>query len=298
MSILDGNKRSLLVHEAPLLEESLLDRGWRQGALFSAPSACFTWNALSGSGADEPITPQHRKTRSGEKFVMITQDCDISALEQQEPYVEALLCKIYKNLEFLSKIGRNSARWFVIDLDTGIVAEARYRVQFARQVIRSLNPEPWPASPKRLEQFIRWLARRYDRPAIPDAIVDAFQRPVEQVFNLLAEEQPDIVLAFNEVVHEVRISLPTNENSPFNLQLMLLIDSDGPSREQTDAIDIVTKAVRANLNPKEVYLHPEIRITTEERISMAEYYATRPLFLEYFTYKGDEIDGAEPYGRV
>lgn len=298
MSILDGNTRSLLVHESPLLGESFLDRGWRQGALFSAPSACITWNALSGSGADEPITQQHRKTKSGEKFVIITQDCDVSALEQQEPYVEALLCKTYKNREFLSKIGRNSARWFVINFDTGLVAESKYHVQFAKQVLSILTPELWPDSPKRLEQFIRWLARRYDRPAIPDAIVDAFQRPVEQVFNLLAEEQPDVVLAFNKVVYEVRISLPTNESPPFNLQLMLLIDSDGSSREQTDAIDIVTRAVRANLNPKDVHLHPEVRIVTEERISMAEYYATRPLFLEYFTYKGDEIEGAEPYGRV
>ncbi len=298
MSILDGNKQSILVYESPILGESLLERGWRQGALFSATSACFTWNALLDSGADELITQQRRKTKPGEKFVIITQDCDIGALEQQEPYVEALLCKIYKNREFLSKIGRNSARWFAVNFDTGIVAEARYRVQFAKQVLRSLNPEPWPASPKRLEQFIRWLARRYDRPALPDTIVDSFQRPVEQVFNLLVEEQPDIVQAFNEVIHEVRISLPTNENPPFNLQLVLLIDSDGPGREQADAIDVITRAVRANLNPKDVHLHPEVRIVTEERISMAEYYATRPLFLEYFTYKGDEIEGVEPYSRV
>lgn len=79
---------------------------------------------------------------------------------------------------------------------------------------------------------------------------------------------------------------------------MLLIDSDGPSREQADAIDVITRAVRANLKPKDIHLHPEVRIVTEERISMAEYYATRPLFLEYFTYKGDEIEGVEPYSRV
>lgn len=79
---------------------------------------------------------------------------------------------------------------------------------------------------------------------------------------------------------------------------MLLIDSDGPSREQADAIDVITRAVRANLKPKDIHLHPEVRIVTEERISMAEYYATLPLFLEYFTYKGDEIEGVEPYSRV
>jgi hypothetical protein len=298
MSILDGNKRSLLVHESPLSGESLLDRGWQQGALFSAPSACFTWNDLAYSGADAPMTQQHRKTRPGEKFIVITQDCDISALEQQEPYVEALLCKIYKNREFLSKIGRNSARWFVINFDIGIVAESKYRVQFAKQVLSTLTPEPWPSSPKKLEQFIRWLARRYDRPAIPDAMVEVFQKPIERMFDLFAEEYPDAMVAFSKAVHEIRVTLPTNEYPPFDLQLMLLISSDGPNTEQADAIDIVTKAVRANLDSKEVHLHPEVRVLTEERISMAEYYATRPLFLEYQTYKGEEIEGMEPYGRV
>jgi hypothetical protein len=214
MSILDGNKRSLLVHETLLSGESLLDRGWQQGALFSAPSACFTWNDLADSGADEPIIQQHRKMRSGEKFIVITQDCDISALEQQEPYIEALLCKIYKNREFLSKIGRNSARWFVINFDTGIVAESKYRVQFAKQVLSTLTPEPWPSSPKKLEQFIRWLARRYDRPAIPDAIVKAFQKPLEDVLIRLDKDRPDAGVAFTKAVHEVRINTLASTEPP------------------------------------------------------------------------------------
>jgi hypothetical protein len=45
-------------------------------------------------------------------------------------------------------------------------------------------------------------------------------------------------------------------------------------------------------------LDPEVHILTEEEISMAEYYATRSLFLEYHTYKREETEGAEPYGRV
>ncbi len=298
MSILDSNKRSLLVHESPLLGESLLDRGWRQGALFSAPSACFTWNALPASGADVPITQQHRKTRSGEKFIVITQDCDISALEQQEPYVEALLCKIYKNREFLSKIGRNSARWFVINFDTGTVAESKYRLQFAKQVLSALTPEPWPGSPKRLEQFIRWLARRYDRPAIPDAIVKAFQEPVEDVLIRLDKEQPDVGAAFTRAVHEVRINTAASIEPPFGLQLVLLTKSDELDEQEIGAISIFKEAVKNSVDQNIIYLNPVVRVLSEEEISMAEYYATRPLFLEYHTYKGDEIEGAEPYGRV
>ncbi len=298
MSILDGNKRSLLVHESPLSGESLLDRGWRQGALFSAPSACFTWNALPDSGADEPITQQRRKTKSGEKFVIITQDCDISALEEQEPYVEALLCKIYKNHEFLSKIGRNSARWFVINFDIGIVAESKYRVQFAKDVLSTLTPELWPDSPKRLEQFIRWVARRYDRPAIPDAIVKAFQKPVEDVLIRLDKERPDVGIAFTRAVHEVRINPLASTEPPFGLQLVLLVRSDGLNEQEIGAISLFKEAVKSSVDQNIIYLNPVVRILSEEEISMAEYYATRPLFLEYHTYKGEEIEGMEPYGRV
>jgi hypothetical protein len=298
MSILDGNKQSLLVHESPLLGESLLDRGWRQGGLFNATSACFTWNALSDSGADEPITQQHRKTNSGEKFVIITQDCDISALEQQEPYVEALLCKTYKNREFLSKIGRNSTRWFVINFNTGIVAESKYRLQFAKHVLSTLIPEPWPDSPQRLEQFIHWLARRYDRQAIPDAIVKAFQKPVEDVLIRLDKELSDVGVTFTRAVHEVRINTLASTEPPFGLQLVLLVRSDGLNEQEIGAISLFNEAVKNSVDQKIIYLNPVVRVLTEEEISMAEYYATRPLFLEYHTYKGEEIDGMEPYGRV
>ncbi len=121
-------------------------------------------------------------------------------------------------------------------------------------------PEPWPGSPKRLEMFVRWLARRYDRPALPDAMVEVFQKPIEHTFMHFAEEYPETMLAFSKIVHEIRINLPTTEDPPFDLQLTLLTSSDGLSGEQADAIDIIAKAIRASLDPKEVYLHPEVRI--------------------------------------
>ncbi len=298
MSILDGSKQSLLLRESPLVPKSLLDIGWRQGALFSAPSAYFAWNDLSSSSPGDTIIQQRRKTRSGEKFVLIAQDCDITASEEQEPYVEALLCKTYRNREFLNKIGRNSARLFVIDFDTGLVAESKYRVQFAKQVLRMLTPELWPGSSKHLERFIRWLARRYDRPAIPDSIVEAFQRPVENVLARLNQERPDVGAIFTRAVHEVRISLPTTDDPPFGLQLVLLVRSGGLSEEETGAINIFKEVVQNSLNPRIIHLDPEVYALTEEEISMADYYATRPLFLEYHTYRGEETEGAEPYSRV
>ncbi|HZU01279.1 MAG TPA: hypothetical protein VFA10_16535 [Ktedonobacteraceae bacterium] len=156
-------------------------------------------NVLSDPGSIEPITQQRRKTRPDEKFILITQDCDIKASEDREPYVEALLCKHQKR-KFLNKIGPNSARWFV--------------------------------------------------------------------------------------------------EAPFNLQLTLLVTKGSLSQDEIKAINLAIEAVKDGLDPNIVSLKPDVHIVTEKGISMAEYYATRPLFLEYHTYKGEEIEGAEPYGRV
>jgi hypothetical protein len=283
------------------LGDTLLAAGWRQGALNSAPSVCFLWNAPSDSHTSETgesIVQQSRKVKSREQCVLITQDCDIQAAVDHEPYVEALLCHRETNREFLSKVDRNSARWFVIDPAIGLVAEAKYRLHLAKEALLALTPEPWPSGPERLERFIRWLARRYDRPTIPDRLVEAFQNPVEAALTRLDKAQPHVGAAFSRAVHEVRINLPSSENPPFDLQLVLLVKREGLSEEEADAMAIASEAIQASLDPKIVRLDPEARILTEEEMSLAEYFATRPLFLEYHTYKGDEIEGAEPYGRV
>ena len=231
MSNSDAGNRSL--------GDELFDLGWRQGTLFSAPSAHFSWNKLSDDGSDEPIIIGTRTTKPNEKYVLITQDCDIVASESEndEPYAEAILCKPEKQ-RFVRKIGSKSARWFVIDANVGLVAHAKYRTQFDKKMLRSLTSEPWPNGFKRLDEFIRWLARRYDRPSIPDALYEAFQRPLNERVVEFEQENPDVFATFNKVVSDVRINLPASEDPPFDLQLILLIESDGLSEEEANAIDV------------------------------------------------------------
>lgn len=275
----------------------LLEAGWRQGTLFSASTLCFSCNVLSLDGeGNERVTKQERLVKSSEKLVLISQDCDIKASVDKEPYVEALICKRYKQ-KFIDQVSRTSARWFVINSKTGLVAEAKYRISLAKEVLLHLLPEPWQSGSQRLDSFIRWLGRRYDRPAIPDPIVEAFQKPVESSIARLQEETPDVFSAFNRVVHDVRINLPATEIPPFDLQLVLLVDEKGLSEEEANAIDVVTSVVQATLDTNLVHLDPHVRILTEEQISLKEFYATRPMYLDYFTYRGEEIEGATPHGR-
>jgi hypothetical protein len=284
--------------EKPSLGETLFELGWQQGTLFSAPSACFSLNKFSDQDPDKPIVQETRKTKPNEKFVLISQDCDIvaSEAENDEPNVEAILCKPEKQ-KFVRRISSKSARWFVIDANSGLVAHAKYRTQFDKQVLNSLTPESWPNGPNKLDEFIRWLARRYDRPSIPDAMHEAFQRPLIERVAEFEQENPDVFAAFNRVVSDVRVNRPANQVPPFDLQLILLIRSEGLSEEELNAIGVFERAVRDSLDTNLVDLDPDLRIVPEDEIFMKEYYASWPIYLADYIYKGEEIDGALPHGR-
>lgn len=290
MSNLDAEKLSL--------GERLFKSSWQQGTLFSAPSARFLWNKLSEQETDERIIQHARPTKPNEKFVLISQDCDIVASESEngEPYVEALVCKLEKQ-KFVRRIGSKSARWFVIDADTGLVAHAKYRTQFDKKLLTLLTPEPWPNGSNRLDEFTRWLARRYDRPSIPDILYEVFQRPIYERVMEFEQEHSDLFAAFNRVVSDVRVSRSENQAPPFDLRLTLLVRSQGLSEEEFEAIGTLEQVIRASLDSNLVNLHPGMRIVSEEEISMKEYYTSWPMYLEDYTYRGEEIEGATPHER-
>jgi hypothetical protein len=261
------------------LGEELLRTGWKQGTLFSASSVYFTYHDLSQSNTEILTSIQERKLKAKEKLIVVSQDCDIKDTNQ-EKYIEAIICKPY-NQNFIERVSQLSARWFVVDPQTRLVAEAKYKIQIAKRVFLRLQPEPWPESPSRLDEFIRWLARRYDRPALPDAMVEVFQKPIEQAVNGLKEKHPDIFIAFNDVVHNIRVNLPKNEDPPFNLFLTLLVKPDGLTEEAANAINFAQESIKACLDISLVHLDPDIHILTEEQMSVQEYFASRPLYSRF-----------------
>ena len=276
---------------------------WRQGVLFSAPSICVAWNKSFVSKTGELVVDLDKRfPRLGEKFVVISQTCDIQA--EEEPYVEVLLCtptNIFKqkNRDYLARVDRNSARRFVIDFTIGLVAEAKYRVPLDKELLNVQIPEPWPSSPERFERFVRWLARRYDRPAIPDILVNTFQVPINNLLDQIDTSNTAVGRAFSDAVHELRVNLPESEDPPFNLKLVVMLKRDALSVQEADAISIVTDAIQASLDPTIICLSPDdVLLRTDEEISLAEHQATRPLFLEFLTYKGEEIEGIKGFNRT
>jgi hypothetical protein len=273
------------------LGERLLKSGWYQGAIFLAPSIACLIHDVPIVNTAEQVTLKPRKLKAREKLILVTQDCDIKA--KAEPFVEAMFCVVENNRNFIERISRNSARWFVVDPASGLLVEAKYRVQLSKEFLATLQPEPWPTSRERLGQFIRWLGRRYDRPAIPDEIVEVFQQPVERLLANLFDEQHEVMAAFNRVVHEMRVSVPIRDEVPYDLRLVFLTQVDALSQDEASAIDVVIDEILNIIDPAKVELD-DVQIRTPRTMSIEEYFDTRPMFLEYYSYKGDEQIGAEP----
>lgn len=276
--------------EAHPPSDALPAAGWQQGSLFGARPLRYLWNDLPEPGKKEPSV-KWRQARSREKAVVISQTCDIASAD--EPYVEAMLCSEVQ-ADFAARIDRNSARHFLVDPATGLVAQAKYRLQLSKALLVGLQPESWPATPGRLDRFVRWLARRYDRPALPDALVDVFQNPIEDALRQLDMDQPEVVGAFNGIVREIRVSVPEREAPPFVVRVTLLLNDSRLTAEQDDAIEQVVAAMQRALDPMKVSIIGRPNRAAEADLSVAEYFATRPLFLEYLTYRGDVVEGAPP----
>ncbi|HUY75842.1 MAG TPA: hypothetical protein VMV29_03670, partial [Ktedonobacterales bacterium] len=253
---------------------------------------------VTAVGATDTSTPvlRPRNVKAKERLILITQDCDIVAESSLEPYIEVLICEIV-NDKYAARVERNSARAFVIDPKTHLTAQARYRLTIAKEVLLGLTPEPWPGDAERFERFVRWLARRYDRPALPKSLVDNFQTPIERALEQLDQSAPEVSLAFSRAVHELRVNVPRHEQPPFEVQLTFLIKHDNLTNAELDALITVDSAIRAVIDTSVISLGEPVIVTLEE-IPAADYFASRPLFLEYHTYNGDEVQGAKPYPRA
>lgn len=273
----------------------LYEAGWRQGVVFTATSANFAHNLLPPGGSAFEL--RQRLVKAKERLVLISQDCDLVAKDSDEPFVEALICDTVKPSHAV-RIDRNSAREFIIDPESHLAANAKYRISLDKSSLQPLSFSPWPSSRERFERFVIWLARRYDRPAIPDAMHEVFHRPLVEVFEALDVTSPQIAAAFSRAIREVRVNLPESETPPFDLQLVFLLRLESLTEEEANSLSAVMEAIHSKMDSHYVVLAPNPRVVTTEEISMAEYFATRPLFLEYLTYKGDEVHGAPPFPRA
>lgn len=275
--------------------EELLSRGWTQGSLFQCPDLVFFESSRVPKEKASSFIPKNRAPKSVERFVLISQDCDIQARPSDEPYVEALFC-VVRPEDAAKPVGRNSSRWFDADRSGRFVVGAQRRLVFPKKILLDIEPKPWPGTEDDLTAFVRWLGRRYTRPAFPNKMVTLFQNKVQDVLLTLKTEQPDVFAAFNSTVHEFRVTFLTyTEEPPFHLALTIFIHRD-TSEEGLAAVQKVTANISAMVDPEAVQL-AQIRTLTYDDVSVDDYFHSQPLPMDEYTFAGDDFDveAAEPF---
>lgn len=268
----------------------LYHAGFRQGAILRSSALKFVYSVPTRGGED--IGTKERSVKAKERLVVASQDCDILAKPEQEPYVELLICKEETPERCARLVEGNSSRWFLLDTDKRLVAQAFQRIHIKKEALEQLELEDWSLGGEALERFARWLARRYIRPAFPDEFVEAYKGPVDRVF----EETPTKVLErFSRVVSEIRVSKSSTQGPPYNLEFLLLTTGEDLSEEEAEAVALVQEGMETALFASPLIGSVRFDFRTMYETSIAEYFASDPIYLEHLTYGGEEQPrGTEP----
>jgi hypothetical protein len=165
------------------------------------------------------------KTREKDWLVVISQTCDIVKSPDVEPTVVAMRAFITDKENILGPARGNSSRYFLLDPNRGLVADATVLVQIEKPLLMQYCPEPGVIDVNTKDRFAQWLAYRFSRPAIDDNVVGAVVKPI--LTNLRQMQQArDLDFAALEMCKEVRLARITGA-PPYDVRLLFIIPESG-----------------------------------------------------------------------
>jgi hypothetical protein len=188
---------------------SLYQLGWRQGSVLSV--ALDTTVAAASQGGAELQTISHNR------WVVVSQDCDLDSAHSEgtDPRIE--LRPVYDR-HGGPAFDRGSP-------DAWGVRSRKFRLNTERDFVHADSPRLM-ASPALLSQFVdarqtlltdgrtaafsAWLGRRYDRPAVPDGLVElarAVGRSASRTGHRVRDHLHDLLMAFDESTTPPEVAL-------------------------------------------------------------------------------------------
>lgn len=267
----------------PRVGEQLVAAGWRQGSLLPANAPVLFVEGFLGP----PVRWEERRRDLEGMLVLASQTCDVKRHPSEEPIVEFLRAFWTANQRIVVPAGKNSVRHFLLrereqnGERQGLIAEAARRVFVEKRSLLLFNPEPG-VEPARERHFRRWLARRYDRPAIADAIVSAIQKPVVEALRAAPVEAR--IWALLRGVREVLFDT-AERAAPFKVNLLFVRDDalvDSQPLTEADAEELAawfSEAIRA---AGEAELD-DWDAATSDQISIRDYLTFTPLPLDEYS---------------
>ena len=220
--------------------------------------------------------------------MLVSQDCDISA--KAEPRVELLRGYWTADKGTLHTARLNSVRGFLLgerqrgDGKTeGLVVDATRRLLLEKISLVELEPtrELGTLDPTKARRFRQWLAQRYDRPAIPDVIVNAVQRPLVKALEKLSDD--DELWRCLSGVEEVRFSVP-GRVPPFDVALLFM---KAPGAQLSPVDELELKGWFEEVLTKEGVCRISAAVFRDaSTVSLAAYLAMERLSLDKFSLEG------------
>jgi len=110
----------------------------------------------------------------------------------------------------------------------------------------------------------------------------------------IADTNAQAFAHFREAVQQLRASFPKTAEQPYVIHLVAIKERASLTAEEDAAIQTIFATIRRSLNPSAVTLPDDLRIVTEAQMSVAEYFGTWPIYLDYLTYGGEETDRGRP----
>lgn len=280
----------------------LIQQGWCQGSLLEAAPAPKSWLALNDQQESTQKERNSTSTSPGiwilrqvlldveDVLIVASQTCDIQRSSEQEPYIEVIRGFWTSDRGTIHQAGKNSSRLFLMQRrqdsdgkEKALIADATVRIQIEKAALLTLTPRSSFKENDRITsyKFSEWLAKRYNRPAIPDAIVNAVQKPVVKAIDKLPTAH-----GFHRILDGIDelLFIPRNDNVPFQVDMVFIRDerSDVPHVSDEDAAklgdwiaNVLEKSGEAELTNWE--------ILSRKEISVYDYSNAYELPLDYYT---------------
>ena len=173
----------------PQVSDVVRAAGWRQGSI-ARPADNETLLAASVDRVPEP-------GESVVRLVAVTQDCDLVQEPDIEPFVEFIACRESEAVEPLYRYGRNPRLLYLQTIGEDgpgpwlhVSIHNRFRV--GKETLTGMTvDEELRLEPDDARLLNRWIAKRYTRPAFPDAFnarLDAVGGRLERLYKSLEGE--------------------------------------------------------------------------------------------------------------
>lgn len=266
--------------------EELIRLGWRQGCVLKVMAAQKSWLTLNTSttssqddvsslASPDICTLQQQVLDKDELLVATSQTCDIQRSPKSEPYVEALRAFWTSDRGVIHDAGKNSVRHFLVQRRMndagkaeGLIADATVRIQIDKVSLLKLKPLYSFDENDRVttRRFRKWLAKRYDRPALADELVIAIQKPIIKAIGRLrsTDDKHRVLDGISEILF-----LPHDKALPLLIDMLFIRDerSDAPIVSEEDAAtlagwisEVLRREGKADLTNWEILSLKEISV--------------------------------------